>query len=206
MNSFSTGTDNASAMALQNEMAGGETLLWAGKPLQSVVFHSSDLYVIPFSLLWGGFAIFWEWGVTVYSGSAAHPAPFFFELWGVPFVLLGQYMIWGRFLFAAWKKSRTYYGVTSKRVMVLSMGASRHLFEAYLRDLDSISITTSANGTGSIEFGPAGQSSPSAFFSSRRGGQMPLDIDLNRLAFLDIADVREVYQLIQSQRERLHES
>jgi hypothetical protein len=39
-------------------------------------------------------------------------------LWGVPFVVIGQYMIWGRFLYDAWLKPRTYYGITNRRVLM----------------------------------------------------------------------------------------
>ncbi|MGA7245652.1 MAG: hypothetical protein WBX19_20890 [Terracidiphilus sp.] len=188
---------------IQPELLAGESLLWSGQPLRKIIFHQRDLFTIPFSLLWGGFAIFWEWGATGhFRGSASsHPAPTFFTLWGIPFVLMGQYLIWGRFLYTAWKKGRTYYAVTNRRVIVVSIGFSRTLIDGYLRNLDSASLTLRSDGIGTIEFASARPAlSNWSFGRSNRGNQ--IDIDLSSLAFFDIPDARTVYQLIQSQREQ----
>ena len=95
-----------SVVAIQPELISGESIVWAGQPNTHVIFHRADVYMIPFSLLWGGFAIFWEAGVSGFWGFGQHSGgPWLFGmLWGVPFVLVGQYFIWGRFIYAAWKK------------------------------------------------------------------------------------------------------
>src|SRR5437016_6122386 len=52
----------------------GESLLWSGQPRSGIRLRSQDFILIPFSLLWGGFAIFWEC-MAVNGSSKAHGTP-----------------------------------------------------------------------------------------------------------------------------------
>jgi hypothetical protein len=202
--------DTQVAAELQPELLPGEYLLWAGRPLRKVVFHSSDWIAIPFSLLWGGFAIFWEGAVAGYWGNPKHGpsgTPIeFFNLWGIPFVLAGQYLIWGRFARVAWKKKRTYYGLTNNRVIVVNVSSNRKQTAAYLNGLDACSLSTRSDGIGTIEFAPE-PLQPGMLGFARRGQSLPSQAvrnpDLSRLAFFDIQDARSVYQQIQALRERM---
>jgi hypothetical protein len=71
------------------ELALGENLLWSGRPPDGLRLTGRDLFMIPFSIMWGGFAIAWE-SLVVLKG-----APLLFRLWGIPFVLIGLYIMSG---------------------------------------------------------------------------------------------------------------
>jgi hypothetical protein len=100
-------------------MLTGGTTHWAGIPNPEIIFHSDDWVAIPFSLVWGGLMIFWEAGALGTSANCSKTGngDVFMILWGIPFVLCGQYLIWGRFFHDAWLKRRTFYAVTNRRVL-----------------------------------------------------------------------------------------
>src|SRR5919201_2297721 len=83
-------------------LVAGEKILWVGRPDPSKRFERSDLFLVPFSLLWGGFALFWEAAVIAHGS-------FFGTLWGIPFVAIGLYMTAGRFVYKAWVRRSTLY-------------------------------------------------------------------------------------------------
>lgn len=88
----------------------GERILWRGAPDPSVIFSAQDLYLIPFSVLWLGFAIFWEHGVAKEGWS-------FGVIWGVPFICAGVYIVIGRFPVKVWTRLHTSYAVTDLRAV-----------------------------------------------------------------------------------------
>lgn len=95
-----------------DEVRPGERLLWVGQSDPARLFSPRDAFLVPFSLLWGGFAIFWEVGVLTTG------APWFFALFGSVFVLIGLYLIAGRFLVKRHRKRTEVYAVTERRAFI----------------------------------------------------------------------------------------
>ena len=110
------------------------------------MLRSSDAYMIPFSLLWGGFAIFWETSVLHMSGPNAE----FMSFWGIPFVLTGLYLIVGRFFVDAAIRARTLYGLTNRRAIIISGLFSRTINSLSLRTLTDISLQVRSDRRGTI--------------------------------------------------------
>ena len=129
------------------QLGTGERLLWAGQPRQGLFLRATDWVQIPFSLLWGGFACFWEWSAFQTD------APLFFRLWGVPFVLIGIYLVAGRFFVDARLRSKTYYALTSERAIILSGWLITRTTSLQLRAMPGVSLIESPGGFGTITFG-----------------------------------------------------
>lgn len=176
---------------LVQQIGAQEQLLWEGRPQQGIVLRSADFLLIPFSLLWCGFAIFWE--ATVLSSGA----PLFFCLWGIPFLLLGMYLVVGRFWVDAILRSRTVYGVTSKRVIIVSGILNTHVKSLCLDTLADISLTENANGRGTIAFGASQYIQPwSAGTGWPSNGRIEAPtFELNRGA-------KEVYEMIHTAKRK----
>lgn len=180
---------NEQKKELDAQLAPGETLLWSGEPRRGLFLRPSDLYLIPFSLLWGGFAVFWNFGVWNSN------APIFFRIWGLPFLAVGFHMIFGRFFVDAWQRSKTFYGVTNERVIVVSGIFSRNVKSLNLKTLTDISISERKDLSGTITFGPSDQSSSwSANFPFTTGWRNEITYPV----FDSIADAKRVYDTIRN--------
>jgi hypothetical protein len=190
--------DQASIVAVQPELVSGESIVWTGQPKTGVIFHKEDAFLVPFSLLWGGFAVFWEAGVSGLWGSGSKGAWSFGILWGIPFVLIGQYLIWGRFFYAAWLKRRTHYAVTNRRVIVVQNGWKRQMASAYIDALPTITKQGGSNGIGTLSFAQA-----QPMWSNNRAWGAWNALSVGGVpTFVDIEEVDSVYRLVSDLRER----
>jgi hypothetical protein len=127
-------TDSASVIAQQ--LSGGERLVWSGQPRSGIRFRGTDAILIPFSIVWCGFAIFWEVMASttaVVGKGGLGPIVMAFPLFGLPFVLIGLYLVFGRFIVDARLRGKTFYGVTSERIIIVTNPFGRRIKSLNLR-------------------------------------------------------------------------
>lgn len=132
---------------MDNDLLPGERVLWEGRPARRHVIRRADAALIPFSLVWWAFAIFWETSVI------ADDAPAFAKLWGIPFVLVGIYLVAGRFVLRALAFRHTRYTVTGTRILVHGGWNGKALTTAYLKSLPPPVISEKPDGSGDLAFG-----------------------------------------------------
>ena len=77
-----------------------------------------------------------------------------FPLFGVPFVLVGLYLVFGRFIVDARIRERTVYGITNERIIIVNGLFGRRTKSLNLRTLSDVSLTERSDGSGTITFGP----------------------------------------------------
>jgi hypothetical protein len=139
--------DPSAHAELSRVLQPGESLLWADRPGQGLRLRPMDAIHIPFSIVWGGFAIFWETMVVTMG------APLWFAIWGVPFVMIGLYLMIGRFFVDARLRARTVYGLTNRRVVVVFGHFGRNTVSVPLSTLTGVSLRERRDGSGTLHLG-----------------------------------------------------
>ncbi len=166
----------------KNYLDGDERVLWnqrAGTRIFS--FHAHDLFMVPFSLIWLSIVALMLVTFSMHAGS------FVFDPILVPFLLVGFYGLFGRFLVDAYARSKTGYALTNKRALILKKGSLRS--QPLANSVIEMHLRTGRSGK--ITFG----TKPSVF------GLNNLSIWLGNdgsFTFREIADPAAVYKLARS--------
>ena len=131
----------------------GDRVLWKGRPEKGITMRPDELVTIPFGIFFTLFALFWI--------SMAMQAGGIFALFGVPFVLVGLYMVGGRFIINELMKKNTAYVITDKAI-IRKRGSRVNVW--YGRDLSDMQVFSHKNGTTSFMF-----STVQVHYNRRRG-------------------------------------
>jgi len=167
---------------LRPELGPGERLLWSGMPRQGVVFRPVDLFLIPFILLWAGIPTY---------GLLHGPKTGAFDIIVLPFIIIGAYMLVGRFIVDAKQRAHTFYGVTNQRILIISAWWRRRTTSLKLGFLPDVTLTEGRNGRGVIQFGTDRRPGAAWF-----GGGWPGSAQYMAPRFELAENVRAVYDTI----------
>lgn len=180
-----------------SELAHGEQVLWSGKPDNRRWLYAEDLVLVPFSLLWGGFAIFWEISVLT-SGHQRGATQIFFSLWGVPFVLIGLYLILGRIFVRRWLRRRSLYVLTNERVLSFSYSwrGGLGVRVIWLDSRPPLEKHIGRNGQGTL---CVGQTAPGQRWLGSNTGWPGAAMKGSAIVLTDIPDAASVYAQIAQQ-------
>ena len=93
-------------------LADQERVLWIGKPEKGRLFTGRDFVMLPFSVIWLSFSVIWE--IAAFQSGA----PLFSLLFGLPFVAIGLYLLFGGIIQKIRLKGRTFYAITNQKIMI----------------------------------------------------------------------------------------
>ena len=124
-----------------------QKLLWAGKPKQGILFSWFDIYLIPFSLIWGCTAI---WGVVIaiYKGEIGLILAF------IPMLMIAWLLMIGRFFLDRRRRANITYGMTEDSIIVISGIFNKGVRTFKLQELKGITLRLKNKGRGNISLGP----------------------------------------------------
>ncbi len=169
-------------------LAAGERLLWAGRPGQGLILRGYDAFLIPFGLLWTGLTSIGLFKAPdTHSGNSAEMPVFFAVIVGI----LGFYFLFGRFLVDIWQRSKTYYGLTDQRAVIVSGIFFASVRSFNLKATEQIGFQLRSGGRGTISFGDL------SVFGGGRRRSIPGMSSSPWPAFERIENAKEVYDMIQ---------
>ncbi|MBR2024982.1 MAG: DUF308 domain-containing protein [Clostridia bacterium] len=128
-----------------------EDILWCDKPFKKITFSSGDVFTTLFGVVWLSFSLFWVASAFFATKGAAGFAKVF-PLFGIPFVLIGLYLLFFRHIVSYIRRKNMIYTLTSKRVMIVHTGKRQYVQEYRYEDISNIQIKCDDNDVGSIFF------------------------------------------------------
>ncbi len=137
-------------------MESGEYAVWQGRPERGNYFSGMNWVTALFSLVWLGFSLSWE-AIAIAAG-----APPVFLLFGLPFIGIGIFLLFGGALRRMRNRGKTLYLITNRRVLIKS-GSRVSIYRA--EDLPAMQIKLHKNGNGTIIFSQSMHTSRGRIYS-----------------------------------------
>lgn len=130
-------------------LTSGERVLWRGAPGRGLRLQMQDWFAVPFAAIWLGLVL--SFFFVGEAGQGADDPSFNFIL---PFfILIGVWMLVGRFIVDMIVRSRTEYVLTDRRAVIEAGLMRRSTRSVNLSATPEIRLQEGRNGRGTIEFG-----------------------------------------------------
>lgn len=140
--------------ALRRELVTGERLLWSARPQGSKLKRGFGIWFL--AVPWTVFALFWE-SMALLPWAAATKTPDWaawsfgvvFPLFGLPFVLIGFWMLWQPIRAMRWAGD-TAYGLTNRRLLRVVEARDRKVDSVLLHQIGPIDRREDRAGFGDL--------------------------------------------------------
>jgi len=190
--------DHSAERIFNEHLSSDEKIIWAGKPEANMIFSQEDIFMIPLSLI-VGFPVFLL-GTSIITTLPDDISPirkYFIIIFTVLAMLVGFYIIIGRFIYKVLKRKRTFYVVTDKRILWISGLFTPHFQDLYIDQISDINKQVSPVGIGTLKFSRTGTVYTDVFsgFYTNTGLDI-LSKAGQRYVFIDIKDAEKVYSII----------
>ncbi len=168
---------------IQRELESREHIIWMEQPIPRY-FTATSTASFLFAIPWTAFAVFWMFGASGFKLPDFSKGEFsFFPLFGIPFVLIGLWML-STPLWAYKKAFKTVYVITDKRAITFDSGWTM-IIRSYTPDrLLNVYRKEKRDGSGDVII-------EQDLWAGSEGGQQA-----QYLGFLNIRDPRTVENML----------
>ena len=174
--------------AFKRHLLKEEKILWGWKPNSNKLYSKEDAFSILYGTCMIGGGVFGiVFGIRIMTGSlvqnTSKPMPWSISfLFSILFFVVGFYHLIVKAIRRKYKKEKTFYAITNKRLLIVEVGNDEKVISKYISQINKVDVNTSDKGMGTIEFG-----------ENYSDGQ-----------FSDINDVQSVYELINDLRSKIN--
>lgn len=172
-----------------------ERILWQGQPVRGVDWAALVDPRTAFGLFFAGFALFWTVTARQMPGTGA-----VFPVFGLPFLLVGLHMAFGRVIWEAHLRARTHYTLTDRHAFIATSTLGKRRLDRFALDAQT-PLVLEIGPPGSVYFGES--AIRHSVSGAGRQGRTRSFTERRRHGFERIADARAVYQLLREATARL---